>query len=301
MWCRPFTGYTSGPTGDSTSSALLPPGAPGAGEQGVYLGAGGRELAFRKVEASPCRHRLLYLHGIESHGAWFLPAAYRLRDEGCSTYLLDRRGSGLNERESTAPSPRTLLEDIRRFREHLGDPEIHLVGLSWGGKLAFAAALDRPSRLRSLVLIVPGLRSRLSLTPAQKLHFLFDLVFRGGRRVFPLPIRPEMFTRSPAYLDYIRRDPLRVTEASGRFLLTSLRLDRMVSRGAHRLAVSTLLVLAGRDRIVDNEAVESLLQAVQEKVVLRKRMFADATHSLQFDEVEPLTEEIRCFLEEVGS
>src|SRR5262245_35508632 len=97
--------------------SALPPDTPGPGRIGSFEGAGGRLLRYRAVEPSQPRHRLLYLHGIESHGGWFLPAAQLLAKSGCATWLPDRRGSGLNcgEGPGDAPSAAVLLEDLRRF------------------------------------------------------------------------------------------------------------------------------------------------------------------------------------------
>lgn len=79
------------------------------------VGAGSRSLRYRVVRAPAERHALLYLHGIESHGAWFLAAARGLAERGCTTYLLDRRGSGLNcdGQVGDAESADELLEDVR--------------------------------------------------------------------------------------------------------------------------------------------------------------------------------------------
>src|SRR5262245_61748687 len=157
-------------SGYEDEDGALPPSAPGPGRIGEFEGAGRRRLRYRTVEPSQPRHRLPYPHGIESHGGWFLPAAHLLRAAGCATYLLDRRGSGLNRDHAPGdtPSAGVLLEDLRRFRRHLGHPDLHLVGLSWGGKLATAAAIDDPQGIRSLILITPGLRARVDLSPRWK-------------------------------------------------------------------------------------------------------------------------------------
>jgi hypothetical protein len=55
--------------------SLTRAGAVERGELGAYAGADGRTLRYRVVRAEEERHALLYLHGIESHGAWFLAAA----------------------------------------------------------------------------------------------------------------------------------------------------------------------------------------------------------------------------------
>jgi hypothetical protein len=78
------------------SIVLSAPGARARCELAEYEGARGRRLRYAVVRARPERQALLYLHGIESHGGWFLAAAEGLAERGATTYLLDRRGSGLN-------------------------------------------------------------------------------------------------------------------------------------------------------------------------------------------------------------
>src|SRR5262245_50730304 len=66
----------------SDEDGALPPHTPGPGRIGGFEGAGKRWLHYRAVEPPQPRHRLLYFHGIESHGGWFLPAAHLLRECG---------------------------------------------------------------------------------------------------------------------------------------------------------------------------------------------------------------------------
>jgi pimeloyl-ACP methyl ester carboxylesterase len=281
--------------------SIYPPGTPSPGRIESFEGAGGRELRFRVVGEVDRRHRLLYLHGIESHSTWFLPVAHRLADHGCVTYLLDRRGSGLN----LAPSPgdtdsaRTLLEDVRLFREHVGSPEFHVVGLSWGGKLAVAATLEQPRRLLSLTLITPGLKSRVALSLWQKLFLLSGCIL-GWKNRLKIPISPEMFTETPLYLEFIRNDPWRLTTVTARFLLASLKLDRHIARSIPSLRPPVLLFLAGRDPIIDNHGVLRMLSALP-KEQLRLEFLEAAAHSLEFDQADFLVTRMSRFFEEWSS
>jgi acylglycerol lipase len=263
----------------------------------TFEGAGGRRLALQVVEAPNARHHLLYLHGIESHGGWFLPAALRLRDRGCTTWLLDRRGSGLNRATEPghAPSAAVLLDDVRRARAFLGDPPVHLVGLSWGGKLATADALEQPRDVESLVLVTPGLCPRVDLSWRQKLAVACNLLF-GGTGHFDVPLQPEMFTRDPELLQFLRRDPLRVTEVTARFLIASRALDRRIARRIAGLRVPVLLLLAGEDEIVDNDAVLRLLAPLPPGQ-LQVWQYPDAMHSIQLERTEAMVDDIVTFLE----
>lgn len=286
-----------------TTSELLAsdlgPGWQGA-PQAEFVGAGGRTLRYTVVSARRPRGELIYLHGIESHAGWFLAAAHGLAANGYTTYLLDRRGSGLNRgtEPGDAASADVLLEDVRRFREHAGLRSPVLVGLSWGGKLALAAALDQPRGVRAVVLITPGLVSRLDLAWPQKLRLLASLAV-GGRARVTLPIEPEMFTRTPRFLDFIRNDPDRIERVTARLLLAGRDLDRRIRDGLPSLTAPVLLLLAGSDRIVDNERTAAVLAPLPARQ-WRLRTFEHASHSIQFDDTAALVREMSAFLEDVA-
>ena len=276
--------------------------APGVHERceiAAFSGAGGRRLRYGVVRAKNERRALLYLHGIESHGEWFLAAAKELAQRGCTTYLLDRRGSGLNHKKQPGdtPSAEVLLEDVRLFRAHARLDELVLVGLSWGGKLAVAAALDQPRGVQALVLVTPGLVPRVGYSLPEKAALALSLAV-GGRARFHVPIEPEMFTRTERYLDYIVNDPLRLKRVTARFLRASLQLDRKIRTRVHTLTAPVLLFLAGHDRIIDNEKTQALLERLPSGH-LRIHLYERATHSIQFEETERLARDIDRFLEDL--
>jgi pimeloyl-ACP methyl ester carboxylesterase len=282
------------PLSASTSPAR-PTAPPVAGaETKEYEGAGGRRLRYRFMRAAPESHRVLVLHGIESHGGWFHAAARALAERGCTTFLLDRRGSGLNrgDEPGDAESAEVLLEDVARFRDHAGDPPLLLVGQSWGGKLATAAAIERPANVRGLVLVAPGIRANVRL-PARDLARVAASALAGGRARVRVPIDDEMFARDPAVLDFIARDPLRVHKATARLLLAGRSLDRRVVRGIASLRMQVFLALADDDPIVDEPALLALLRRLP-KGALRVRRFP-GRHSIQLEHPDALAAQIASF------
>ena len=277
--------------------------APGAapGELGEYAGSDGAPLAYLSYMQGGADTALVYLHGIESHAGWFALAAEALRDQGFDVYCLDRRGSGLNRENRGFPSGYvddygTLLADIRAFIAPLRDRyrRVFLVGLSWGGKLALSYGLTYPQDVDGLVLITPGLRARVDVSLANKLKIALLSPLNPAARV-PTPIEPEMFTTTPVYLDYIRRDPLRLHSATVRFFWQSRRLDKYVDRhiAGNRLPVQ--LFLAGQDRIIDNDGVLEVLQQGRAPGldVLR---YEDQTHSIQLDAPQRLVDDMMHWL-----
>jgi len=202
----------------------------------------------------------------------------------------------MNPLPGDASSARVLLEDVRQFRRQLGDLKLHLLGLSWGGKLAAAVALDHPKGLQSVILITPGLCSRRDLSLLTKANVLLSLLV-GGRSGFKLPIEPEMFTHTPRFLDFIRADPWRLQKVTARFLLTSRALDWMIASRIANLRLPILLFLAGKDPIIDNQGVLDLLSAVKNQV--RLQIFDEAIHAIQFDQMERMVRDIVNFVEEI--
>jgi alpha-beta hydrolase superfamily lysophospholipase len=242
--------------------------APGgdAGEVGIYLASAGASLAYVAYTQPGARTALVYLHGIESHAGWFALAADGLRERGYDVYCLDRRGSGLNRENrglisGYTDSYETLLADIRAFIVplHARYDRVVLVGLSWGGKLALAYGLSHPQDVDGLVLITPGIRALADVGFGDKLKIALLSPFNPTARV-AVPIRPEMFTTTPLYLDYIRNDPLRLTSATVRFFWNSRRLDKLVDRSIADNALPVQLYLAGEDTIIDNQGVLEIMQ-----------------------------------------
>ncbi|MGD2074979.1 MAG: alpha/beta fold hydrolase [Gammaproteobacteria bacterium] len=272
------------------------PGAAG-GEVGEYAGSDGADLAYVSYTAPDATTALVYLHGIESHAGWFALAADALRGQGFDVYCLDRRGSGLNRENRGFLSGHvddyaTLLADIHAFVAPLRAryERVFLVGLSWGGKLALSYALDHSEEIDGLVLITPGLRAQVDVSLLSKLKIALLSPLSPTARV-PVPIRPEMFTTTPLYLDYIRDDPLRLTSATVRFFWQSRRLDKYIDHNIASNRLPVQLFLAGQDRIIDNDGVLELLSAgrTPEMEVLN---YPDQTHSIQLDAPQRLVEDM---------
>lgn len=244
-----------------------------------------------------CRALVVMLHGIQSHSGWYIGSAERLARAGVAVIAPDRRGSGMNSNNrGDTPNYRVLLEDVRRTvvearRLFPGRP-LHLVGISWGGKLATAFALRYRHLLRSLILVAPGLFPQVDLHPIDKLAVLFWR-FWQPRRLFPVPLDdPDLFTANPDRVRYIAADPLSLHRATARFLMASRWLDRLLRGKAPALRLPLLLFLAGEDRILDNLKLRRFFQAVADG---RKRLvvYPQAQHTLEFEpDPQPFFEEI---------
>ena len=248
----------------------------------------GVELAYvRWTPPGVPRGLVVCVHGIRSHAGWYENSCRHFAESGYLTFFLDRRASGMNrDVGGRAVSASLLVEDLTHFiillrRKHPGLP-VHLVGISWGGKLAVATLVRHPGLADSLTLVTPGIAARKDITAREKFMVLFNRLLRP-RHLMPIPLNePELFTANPERIEYIRRDRLSLTECPAALLWASFILDCRVRKAAGSLAVPLFTMLAEHDPIVDNERLMSFHAGVG---ATRKqlKLYSGAHHTLEFE------------------
>ena len=234
-------------------------------EVGAVPAGDGSDLRYRYFAPADedARGVVVYLHGIQSHGGWYLDTAAALAARGYATYLSDRRGSGLNDHpRGDFESTEQLVDDARRMiayarAEHGGAP-VFLVGGCWGARTAITLAAEEDAGLAGLALICPALKARVDLSPREKLR----LITGSGdpSATVPIPLAPEQFTGQPEWVEFIRADPLTLREVRCSFFLKQALWDRRILR-SRELRLPLLLLQAGDDEIVDVPAVQKWFEA----------------------------------------
>ena len=112
-----------------------------------------------------CLHR-----GKGNSGDYFFPFLSPLAD-GLRMVYLDERGSGQSKPVPNiqAISLEGLTQDIENLIEHLGGPQIGLLGHSFGAKLALLFAVEHPEQVRELYVVAGGLAY-----PEIEMEWLFE-------------------------------------------------------------------------------------------------------------------------------
>jgi alpha-beta hydrolase superfamily lysophospholipase len=234
-----------------------------AGEEGFRVdGSAGTVCGYAWVPVSP-QAAVILLHGLQSHARWFAPIAGQLGEWGVAVYAPDRRGSG------SSPG---VCGDVRRFSDWFEDvgavvdlvterhprTPLHLVGHCFGANIGLGYALDHPERLRSLVMLTPGLHVLPDYTAAEKVRIALCAVAAPGRR-FRVPQSDVMFSRDPAVLEWIHADTLGSRTLTARCLAQTARMVGRLRRHVGDLRVPLLVVEAAGDRIADNARNRALL------------------------------------------
>lgn len=232
------------------------------------------------------RGRIVFLHGIRSHCGWYGRSCELFAAAGYDVYFLDRRGSGLNTaHRGDTPNFRRLLDDVAEFTLELRRTQpwlpLHLAGISWGGKLAVGLPYRKPGLVDSLVLLCPGLCAKVGPSLGQRIAIGRARV-RNPSKLFAIPLsEPELFTGSPEWQQFIEANPHDLRQATARFLFGSTSLDIYLKRAAKRATVPSLLLLAERDRIVDNARTRAFVEAFSAKPKVIE--YAGSHHTLEFE------------------
>ena len=237
--------------------------------------------------AASARGAVLYHHGIQSHCGWYEASAERIADAGFAVLQVDRRGSGRNQQDrGHADSQEQLIADAHAARDELARrtqlKDHHVVGISWGGKLAVAAYVSDPSHVSSLTLVTPGLFPLVGVSPGEKARIGFAMLYEQ-RKSFDIPLDdPEFFTTEEPWKSFVATDPLTLRQCTAGFYLASRRMDKTVARLAGAPSVPLHLFIAGAERIVDNEQTEAFVKALEWPHAKVTR-YPKARHSLEFE------------------
>jgi alpha-beta hydrolase superfamily lysophospholipase len=247
------------------------------------------------------RAHVVCVHGIQSHGGWYTTSCRRLAEAGFNVTFLDRRGSGLNERDrGDAPSFRRLIDDLAEFlRELPRSPRkpVFVAAISWGAKVATALQRRYPGLTDGLALLCPGYCPIVRPPLRQRLAILACRV-PAPRRLFPVPLSdPQLFTANPHWQQFIRDDPLGLRQATARLLLESVRLDAYLRFVPRHVKVPVLVLLAGRDRIIDNARTRRFVSrlASADRSIIE---YPTAHHTLEFEpNPDPFINDVKQWLE----
>ncbi len=250
----------------------------------TFTASDGYPMYFRRYPAQGRqRGQLIGIHGIQSHGGWYVGSCSHLARAGWEVLFLDRRGSGLNQQaRGDTPSYRRLIADLNEFiAAYCADPP-YLMAISWGAKLAVALEYWVPGGSKGLILIAPGFFPRLGMSFGEKVAIALARLCWPTKR-FPIPLDdPELFTTTPEWIQYLNEDSLSLHQATSRLLFASRRLDHLMRQAHTKIHVPVLLLLGGRDRIISNAKTRAYVERfpTRDAKIIE---YSEASHTLEFE------------------
>jgi lysophospholipase len=218
----------------------------------------------------------ILMHGFSAHVGLYSHVAAALADQGIAVTQFDARGHGKSGgRRGHVDDFGDYLDDLAMVIEwaRRRNPALPwaLVGHSLGGAIVAAYVLDekrvdKPSRL---VLAAPWLKLKMNV-PAPK-----RLAANVVAKVYPTltsgnGLLAENLSRTPEVVAGFGSDPLVHHVATAGWFMTTLRAQAHLRTHAAELKVPTLMLLAGDDRIVANEASETFAKDAGSIVEVRR-------------------------------
>jgi alpha-beta hydrolase superfamily lysophospholipase len=243
--------------------------------------------------ASACRAAALLVHGIGAHSGWFEALARRLKVKQIYTVAYDQVGFG-KRRQEELTTYQQWLDDLKlvyqNLQEHVGDKPIFIMGNSMGGVVSLCGT---PSICPAgLVLFSPGFEGNPStFTLPFRLKGIAQALLSPDSEIC-LPYSCEAFVRDEATRNWVANDPESRLRVPAKMLLQLLKLTKQVAPQAKLIKCPVLIATAGRDKIVDNQAISTVFDmlSVPHK---KRRHFVDAYHDMMFDPViDDLTNEV---------
>jgi alpha-beta hydrolase superfamily lysophospholipase len=227
------------------------------------------------LPASPARLVLVTVHGFSGYCGLYRHVAGALRARGIAVTQFDCRGHGLSEgrrghvdRFDDYHADLSLV--VRRARELSPGTPWALMGHSLGGAIVLDHVLRRQSQPQPdrLVVAAPWLELKMKVSmPKRAAAEVFSrltptLTMSNG-------LKGEDVSRNPVVVANFFRDPLVHHVATAGWFAGVLRTQATLRASAAQLQVPTLVLVAGQDKIVSNEATLAFAQGAGKMAEVR--------------------------------
>lgn len=239
---------------------------------GYMEGVGRLRLHYRTWEVVDPEAVIVVVPGLFEHGGRYgefgeFMAAFRF-----STFALDLRGHGSSEgRRGHVSRFDVLLQDLDRFRREVQglvplDVPLFLLGHSMGGLIALRYLQEYDPAFAGAIVTSPWLATAY---PTPRWKVLLGNLLNRILPAFPFSIQldPGDLTRDPARAADYEEDPQIHRTLTPRMFNEMSSAMEGVFRGADRIRVPMLFLLAGADSVVSTERSEAFARSLPAQYV----------------------------------
>jgi alpha-beta hydrolase superfamily lysophospholipase len=249
---------------------------------------------------------VVMVHGFSAHCGLYRHVAARLAVQGIAVTGFDCRGHGRSGgRRGHVGDFADYLDDLAAVaawtRARAPALPWALLGHSLGGTIALAYTLDdrRAEKPCALVLAAPWLKLRMPVSAPKR------VAAKVTARVLPtlsMPngLRAEEISRNPEVHVGFYQDPLIHHTASAGWFMATLRAQAHLRTHPEKLRVPCLMLLAGDDRIVANEASLAFARSAC-STIIDVRSYEHLYHELLLEpEAESVIADIAAWLAQLS-
>jgi len=233
------------------------------------------------------------LHGLGSAATPFGRLVEYLRGEVRRVVAPDYPGHGFSDEAGLPLTPEALIESIGGALDTLVDEPAIVVGNSLGGAVAAQYAVERPARVRALVLVSPaGAPSSEEEWSEIRRTFAVDSAAQADAFL------RRMYHRPPWFLPLVARElPAVLQKRAVRDLLDAVRRDQALAADSLRsLRMPVLLLWGQSDRLLPEGHFEYFARHLPSHAVIERP--AGFGHCPHIDAPQALARRIVAFVRE---
>jgi acylglycerol lipase len=233
---------------------------------GRVASADDTSLFWRSWQPEAPRAVIGVVHGLAEHSGRYDHVGRHLAARGLAVYAIDYRGHGQSAgRRVHVDSFDEYVDDVGALtallRERHPALPVFLLGHSQGGLLTLLFALRHPDGLTGAIVSAPLLGVHPAARPGAVMKAVAALLLRvAPRLVVPNPLDARLLSHDEAVGQAYDRDPL-VSHGVSAGWFAALKRAQAEVNAASRLAIPTLMMSSGDDRIVDPEAAAAFAAA----------------------------------------
>jgi len=216
---------------------------------------------------------VLCIHGMASHGIFFVQVADQLISSNISTYALDLKHHGRSSgKRGDIEDFKELIHQVDEFIKFIKSKQknipIFLMGMSLGCTIAINYSVMFPNQLSGLILIAPPVKTHFHITLRDFLespYYLLAHIFFRGKPVIDLKKRHSLCSRNPWRIKYDQTDKLHLKKITLRYLLQGVEWDIKAHDSANKISCPVLILQGTKDHTVSFEGVREFFNKISYK------------------------------------
>ncbi len=268
--------------------------------KGFFSGIDNIPIAWISYKQEGMSPAVVILHGKSASYIKYHEIAQMFYEKGFSVYLMDHRGMGFSGRMITNPSKVHVekfddyVTDVKTFFDNFVKNNSHssyfLLAHSMGAGIAasylenYNDDFDKAVLSSPMLQINTGFPESISLLIVRILTFLgFGKCFVFGQknrefRSFEKSFKTSSKERFDSWKKMIEENPqIKSGGTTNKWLLESIKALRIIRKNADKIKTPILILQAGRDKHVTQEAIDEVLGKA---VCGSKRLFPEAMHEI---------------------
>lgn len=255
-----------------------------AGEMsGILTGQG---ITYRAWRVKKPRAAAIMVHGLGASSSRFEELSVFLNKSAISCYAVELEGHGVlaggeGHMKGHIRSASVFHAEIKKLKglalKECKAVPFFLIGESMGGLFAASHALFHDSAYSGMILSVPAFKDRFSWNFFQRAAIFLKL-FKSPDEGIEAPYRAEDLTSDPAMLKKIKKDRSEHKRASPSLLKEMFFEMMRTSALIRRLSVPLLMLLSGKDALIDTEYSKKIYARV--KCPKELILYDDSLHAL---------------------